>query len=346
MKKIIGRILIITLISLMIVSKAYGFKINGQYDVSSTENVEEIVKTLCSDEFRGRVVATDENLKAAEYIKDYFNKINLDIFEGDSFYNNTGLRYRGKEQYDINNIVGLIKGTNRENAVFLTAHFDHIEDENGVKLVGVIDNASGVSVLLETANKLSEKCKKQPIENDIVIVAYNAEETGLNGSQEFMKKYNKKYKNYYNINIDCVGVKDCTELAMGNSDVKSEELYSAIKEIFNEENLAYNDNMYATKNGVVRGTSDHQIFRMYGHPSVIIGDDDIVDIVHTSDDNLDNIDYTDLEKLSQVLSKFIYENRYNFKTIKTGNEISSLYCLNEYVSPMIIHLQSSPCPKS
>mgnify|MGYP003248544998 FL=1 len=185
--------------------------------------------------------------------------------------------------------------------------------------MGAIDNASGISVILETARKLNVEAKKKVFKDDIVIVAYNAEETGLNGSNEFMKKYNKKYNKCYNINIDCVGAKNCMELAMGNNDVKSEKLYSAMRELFNEEGVAYNDNIYATKNGVLRGTSDHQIFRMYGYPSLVLGDDNIIDIVHTNNDNLDNIDYSDLEKLSEVLFKFISENFYDMNEIKTGN---------------------------
>ena len=45
----------------------------------------------------------------------------------------------------------------------------------------------------------------------------------------------------------------------------------------------------------------------------------IIDIVHTDNDNLDNVDYSDLEKLSEVIYKFISENRYDMNEIKTGN---------------------------
>ena len=34
---------------------------------------------------------------------------------------------------------------------------------------------------------------------------------------------------------------------MGNNDAKSEGLYSAMRKIFNEEEVPYNDNVYATK---------------------------------------------------------------------------------------------------
>ena len=67
------------------------------------------------------------------------------------------------------------------------------------------------------------------------------------------------------------------------------------------------------------GQRDMKIFRMYGYPSLVIGDDNIIDIVHTDNDNLDNVDYSDLEKLSEVIYKFISENRYDMNEIKTGN---------------------------
>lgn len=324
------RIKMISLMILIMLSlnsfSVSAFVNTDQYEVESTKNIEEIMKVLCSEEYRGRVVATKENLKAAEYIKNYFNEINLEPFDANNFYNETGLRYRGKEEFEINNIAAIIKGKSSATPVFLTAHFDHIENEKGEKLVGAIDNASGVSVVLETARKLKEMSKDNILENDVIIITYNAEETGLNGSNEFMKKYGSRYKNCYNINIDCVGVKDCLELAMGNSDVKSEGLYATMRNIFDEEDVKYNNNVYATKDGVVRGTSDHQIFRMYGHPSIVLGDDNIFDIVHSKNDNLDNVDFSDLEKLSEVLCKFIYENRYKIEET-TGNELSSCYFL-------------------
>lgn len=323
--KIFGLILVIIL--LLNTNNVAAYMYTDQYEVGRNENIEEIMNVLCSDEYRGRVVATEENLKTAEFIKNYFNKLELSPFDKDNFYIETGLRYRGKEQFEINNVAAIIKGKSSETPVFLTAHFDHIENEKGEKLMGAIDNASGVSVVLETARKLKEASKDKLPDNDVIIVMYNAEETGLNGSNEFMKKYGDKYKNCYNINIDCVGVKDCFELAMGNNDVKSEPLYIAMRNIFDEEGVKYNSNIYATKNGVIRGTSDHQIFRMYGHPSIVIGDDNIFDIVHSERDNLDNIDFSDLEKLSEVLCKFIYESRYKLDGIGTGNEISSSYFL-------------------
>ena len=309
------------LVAFIIISLLFSY---GGY---STSNIKETMNVLCSKEYRGRVVGTKENIKAAEYIKDQFTKIGLDYFDNNSYFLDTGLRYRWREEYQINNVAACIKGSIGDNAIFITAHFDHIQNKNGEKLMGAIDNASGVAVLLEAAKELKEKCNKKSLQDDIIFVAYNAEETGLNGSKEFLKKYSGYYEKCYNINIDCVGFKDSKGLAMGNLDENSQNLYDALISVLNEENIKYTYSLYASKDGVIRGTSDHQMFRIFGFPSVIIGDDNIFDVVHTTKDNLDVVDYKRLEDISKVLCKFIYENKYDFNLEELEKRISSSFIL-------------------
>jgi len=76
------------------------------------------------------------------------------------------------------------------------------------KSSGSIDNASGVSILLELAKVLANN----PLNNiDVLILWPGAEEWGNKGSKHFCKtQYNKLTKKYdldnsYNINIDMVG---------------------------------------------------------------------------------------------------------------------------------------------
>ena len=79
---------------------------------------------------------------------------------------------------------------------------------NTNKSSGSIDNASGVSVLIELIKIL----KKKPLENyDVVFLWCSGEEWGLIGSGDFRKKHTKELKkkydlnNSFNINIDMVG---------------------------------------------------------------------------------------------------------------------------------------------
>ena len=79
---------------------------------------------------------------------------------------------------------------------------------NTKKSTGAIDNASGVSIILELAKKLNEK----PLENmDVIIVFTGAEEWGLIGAKRFCKRNRKLFSEKYildkslNINFDMIG---------------------------------------------------------------------------------------------------------------------------------------------
>jgi len=76
------------------------------------------------------------------------------------------------------------------------------------KSTGSIDNASGVSIILEIAKNLNEK----PLENmDAIIVFTGAEEWGLIGAKRFCKRNRKLFLEKYildksfNINFDMIG---------------------------------------------------------------------------------------------------------------------------------------------
>jgi hypothetical protein len=76
------------------------------------------------------------------------------------------------------------------------------------KSTGSIDNASGVSILIQLAKLI----KNKPLKNyDVLFVWCGAEEWGLKGSKNFIKKNTYYLKNKYdlnksmNINIDMVG---------------------------------------------------------------------------------------------------------------------------------------------
>ncbi|MEE2566860.1 M28 family peptidase [Hyphobacterium marinum] len=106
-----------------------------------------------------------------------------------------------RELYEEPNVVGILPGTDPELAdeyVILTAHLDHIgtfpEEQTGVIsgcrvsgpedhiCNGAVDNASGVSVMLETARTFMEEGAPR---RSVVFVALAAEEKGLLGSEYF-----------------------------------------------------------------------------------------------------------------------------------------------------------------
>ncbi len=119
----------------------------------------------------------------------------------------------------LKNSIGLIEGKNRENALIISAHFDHIGsigkpgEADYFIWKGAFDNASGICALLDTAKCLKSLYKDDKPAYDIVFCAFNGEEAfthTLSGSKAFVGEIDGKYKSFFDINIDCIG-------NMGNS---------------------------------------------------------------------------------------------------------------------------------
>ena len=90
------------------------------------------------------------------------------------------------------NVIGVLKGTNPQQAVIYTAHYDHLgmrEAQPGDQpdadriFNGAIDNASGLSGVLEIVQALA-RARTRP-ERSIYILFTTAEESGLLGSEYF-----------------------------------------------------------------------------------------------------------------------------------------------------------------
>lgn len=190
---------------------------NEEVEETVSINKEEVINKLCSDKFEGRWIGSVGNELAGEYINDLFGQIGLIPIFNDSYkeeytqevYKNSGLIAEDDygEVKTINNIVGKIEG-NSNNAIVISAHFDHIGIQDGKIIRGAIDNASGVAVLLDLAEILNNKYSVNKPVFDIIFCAFNGEENGLTGSEKFIEDINGKYDNLININIDSVGYKN------------------------------------------------------------------------------------------------------------------------------------------
>lgn len=106
------------------------------------------------------------------------------------------------EPFSDPNVVGIIEGSDpvlREEVVVLTAHLDHIgqitenmrgggacrsSDDDDTICNGAVDNASGISIMLETARTFLQEGAPR---RSILMVALAAEEKGLLGSEHFAR---------------------------------------------------------------------------------------------------------------------------------------------------------------
>lgn len=153
------------------------------------------VAALSSDDFEGRETGTRGGLKAREWVAARLRECGVkpagnDYFEPFSFvhYSLRGLLFHSRrwrtEHRDAANVVGMIDGArDRSLVLVLSAHYDHVGIIDGEIYNGADDNASGVAVLLAAASWFHS----HPPDHSILFAAFDAEETGLDGSAAFMK---------------------------------------------------------------------------------------------------------------------------------------------------------------
>lgn len=314
-------------------SKGVLTKEQGSYNEAGKNpedlNVESIINELTSDEYLSRVVGTNENTKSAEFIKNYYEAIGLEPFNNGSYFQEVDLNKEmrsifnpaGDNENEVDNVIGVIKGEDSSKAIVISAHFDHVtvrkKNEEAAsntdsqqisvsKIEGAIDNASGVAVLLESAKELANYYSDEKPPYDIIFAAFNAEELGLIGSRKFVSEFKETYDDWYNINIDCVGVKGNEGLAVKNNDPASQELYDDFIEVLDEDDVYYEMVPYAmNEEGAVVGSSDHMSFRRENAASLVIGQDGITGVVHTDDDNMSIVDVELIDDIKEALVDFI-----------------------------------------
>lgn len=322
-KKIVS-VLVAILIGLNIVACSH----NGNEYKADKDNIEkntvvqekayiipstvEIVETLCSDEFGGRLVGSEGNKKTENYISDILKNMNLDVMSDESYFepytqevcNKYGVIDENdkSEEKQVNNVIGVISGRDNSKAIVISAHFDHIGYQDGEIIRGALDNASGVATVIKIAASLKKQSEEKPFSRDIIITLFNGEETAQEGSKAFINDIKGKYTNLYNINIDCVGGKNAGKISLNNKSEISDKLTSAMKQVFENNNMEYSDVK-------LRGaTSDHKSFEKAGLSNIFIGQDNLKPYIHNSTDNPDTLDYDEIDKLAEVISSFIYEN--------------------------------------
>lgn len=229
-------------------------------------------------------------------------------------------------EIDAKSVIGKISGKDSTKAVVLSAHFDHVGWAGDTVFSGTVDNASGTSILLELAKDLKERSKKERFNIDIVIAAFNGEDSFLGCSEAFVKDITNQYDEFYNINIDCIGKSDGGTIVL-NGEYEDSGINTTLKQAlmtcFSNNAVDLLDESY--------GGSDHMAFNLHNIPGVTIGQKDVMGEnnttkIHTKEDNIDIIDFEQIEKVAEVIYDFIITN--DGTIYKPSNDISkstSLY---------------------
>ncbi|MEO1039380.1 MAG: M20/M25/M40 family metallo-hydrolase [Pseudomonadota bacterium] len=168
------------------------------------------LRILSADDMQGRQVGTPGNARARDYLEARYGEIGLEMI-GDSyshgfdFSRRIDFRDPDSERVQMHglNVIGMIEGSSDSDAVIVvTAHYDHLGPGDGEIFNGADDNASGVAAILAVGEALMQA----PPLHDVMIVAFDAEEGGLNGARAFVESPPVEVGRIaFNLNLDMLG---------------------------------------------------------------------------------------------------------------------------------------------
>jgi len=185
----------------------------------------------------------------------------------------------------VQNVIGLISGTNSTGTVLLMAHYDSVQTGPGAG-----DNGSGVVTLLETLRALQSSA---PLRNNVVFVFSEGEEDGGLGSQAFVDEHPLAKDVSVAIVPDSNG---CGRAAIGVFDRHNgwlvREIAGAVPHALA---ASVSDEVGKLAGGSAMG--DHLSFYQRGVPALGLGAGGCQTGYHTSQDKLGNIDLRTLQDL-------------------------------------------------
>lgn len=183
---------------------------DAQERAIDTDRMMSHVSMLAADEMEGRRTGTEGGTRAARYVLEQMQAMGLQPACGEQIDQPFTLTRRDDSSVEATNMITRIAGTGSgEKVIVVSAHFDHLGTRDGSIYNGADDNASGTAVLLELARAFATA----PPEHDVVIAAFDAEESGLRGARAFVESDCFSALNVgLNLNMDMVSRSESSEL--------------------------------------------------------------------------------------------------------------------------------------
>ncbi|WP_339894662.1 M20/M25/M40 family metallo-hydrolase [uncultured Algibacter sp.] len=288
------------------------------------------VTFLSDDALEGRQTGTKGEKAAAEYIAKRLENLGLEgkgtneYFQVFSFKPKTNPHQKvnytvkdGDSTITGTNVLGFINN-NAKNTIVIGAHYDHLgygaegSLYRGEKAIhnGADDNASGVAVMLN----LAEKLKGNNTNNNYLLMAFSGEEMGLLGSNYFVKNATiDTEKINYMINMDMVGrLKADSTLAVygvGTSPI--------LKQTLKAHNSSFK--LIQKESGI--GPSDHTSFYNADIPVLHFFTGQHEDY-HKPSDDFEKLNYKGMQTISNYIFEVItdLDNNGKLPFRKTKNE--------------------------
>ena len=305
-------------------------KTNSEEKYTSVTIKEDVI-FLADDKLEGRQTGTDGEKAAANYIASRFKSLGIEPKGTDGYFQTFSFKPKTDPHQEVNYTVkdgdSTITGTNviafldnkAKNTIIIGAHYDHLgygaegslfRGESQEIHNGADDNASGVAVLLN----LAEKLKTKNTGNNYLFMAFSGEEMGLLGSNYFTKNPTIDLtKANYMLNMDMVGrLKQDSTLAVygvGTSPI--------LKQVVKANNSKFK--IIENESGV--GPSDHTSFYNSDIPVLHFFTGQHEDY-HKPSDDYEKLNYEGMETISTYIFDIISDLDDNGKLPfrKTKNE--------------------------
>ena len=305
---------------LLFISNLYGqTDLSTKYSKSITsKELKELLYVYASDYFEGRDTGEKGQKIAVDFLRNYYQKQNIEAaINTKDYFQEMILNIRGKN-VKTENVVAIITGSeNPEEYIVISAHLDHVGQNNGQIYNGADDDGSGNVAMLEIAEafQIAVKENNRP-KRSIIFLHVTGEEKGLLGSRYYTENplYPLK-ETIANLNIDMIGRldpkrvdKDPNYIYLIGSDKLSNELHE-VSELVNRKytNLIL-DYTFNADNDPNRFyyRSDHYNFAKNGIPVIFYFNGTHEDY-HQPTDTADKINYDILQKRAKLIFHTAWE---------------------------------------
>jgi len=282
-------------------------------------NAYQTVAELTKDEYDGRMTGSEGGKKAAQWIADQYSTYGILPFRDNSYFQTVT---NALSLSNGDNVVGYLPASdpNCKKSIVIGAHYDHLgRSLSGQIYRGANDNASGTSVVIETARVLSRSILLSSV--NIVFIAFTGEEQGLYGS-----KYYADYplfplnQSLAMFNLDMVGTG--TGVWEVGSNFRNKEPYRRVlKEAIQDCQLKNKE-----ADWLMKPVSDHYPFYQKGMTVLCLLKENPTNIggYHTFKDTIESIDAKNLAECGKFCLYSVLSLAEEYLTIPMIEEDSDL----------------------
>ncbi|MCR5193137.1 MAG: M28 family peptidase [Bacteroidales bacterium] len=283
------------------------------------QRLEKHLYTLASDSLRGRAAGTDDGRRAADYIRQQWQRMGMVPLWNNNYDDPFIKNQPMSSGSNFCNLVGVIEGNDpvlKKEYIVIGAHYDHVGVKGDKIYNGADDNASGSSCVLEVARQLIKK--KKELKRSVIICAFDAEEIGLYGSTQMvsqLKAHNMLDKVKLMLSVDMVGWYN----ANGYLEMEGSKTIADSKELLSPDKLGSDlkVKLVPFENSLFTAT-DTEPFAEAGIATLAVTTG-LKSPYHKPEDDADLIDYDGLNRITDYIVALTIKTSQHDGNIASGN---------------------------